>query len=126
MTDRVNPAEIVQRQLDAYNAKNMEAWLATYAPDAEQFTLHGGLIAKGHAALRERMRVRFAEPQLHATLLQRTVMANVVIDHERIRRNFAEGSGTVEMLCIYEVAGDVIQKASFVLAAPVIDKPLHP
>ena len=25
------PEEIVQRQLDSYNAKDLEAWLATYA-----------------------------------------------------------------------------------------------
>ena len=119
-------ADLVQRQLDAYNARDIEAWLATYAPDAEQFTLHGALIAKGHAALRERMQRRFAEPQLHATLLQRTVMANVVVDHERPRRNFPAGCGTIEMLCIYEVADAVIQKASFALAEPIIDNPAQP
>ena len=35
-------ASIVQVQLDAYNAKNIEALLQTYAVDAEQYTLHGG------------------------------------------------------------------------------------
>ena len=30
--------KIVQQQLDAYNAKDIEALLATYAPDAEQYT----------------------------------------------------------------------------------------
>lgn len=36
---------VVQRQLDAYNAHQLEAWLATYHADAEQFLLHGGLLA---------------------------------------------------------------------------------
>jgi hypothetical protein len=30
---------VVQRQLAAYNAKDMEGLLATYAVDAEQYTL---------------------------------------------------------------------------------------
>lgn len=37
MPQYTSPEVVVQRQLDAYNAKNLEAWLSTYAPDAKQF-----------------------------------------------------------------------------------------
>ena len=63
--------------------------------------------------MRERMAVRFAEPDLHAELLSRVVMGSVVVDHERITRNFPEGKGTIEMLCVYEVVNGFIAKASF-------------
>ena len=43
-----SPTEVIQRQLNAYNAKDVEAWLSTYAVDAEQYTLHGKLLAQGH------------------------------------------------------------------------------
>ena len=43
------PEVVVQRQLDAYNSKNLEAWLATYAEDAKQFEHPGKLLASGHA-----------------------------------------------------------------------------
>ena len=109
------PAELIQRQLDAYNAKDADAWLATYAKDAQQFVLHGELLAAGHAAIRSRILIRFSEPDLHAELLQRTVMGPIVVDYERITRNFPEGRGTVDMLCIYEVADGLIQKASFAM-----------
>jgi hypothetical protein len=108
-----DPATVVQRQLDAYNAKDLEALLATYAPDARQFELHGGLLAEGHAQMRERMRVRLAEPDLHAELLSRVAMGRIVVDHERVTRNFPEGKGTMEMVCIYEVDGRLIRKATF-------------
>jgi hypothetical protein len=85
----------VQEQLDAYNAKDIEALLATYDPGAEQFTLHGERLAKGHEELRPRFLGRFAEPDLHARLLSRTVMANIVVDLELITRNFPEGRGTI-------------------------------
>ncbi len=111
------PESLIQRQLDAYNAKDMDALLATYAPDAEQFELHGARLAAGHAQLRERFALRFAEPDLHAQLLSRTVMGSVVVDHERITRNFPEGKGSIEMLCVYEVAGGVITRATFALGA---------
>lgn len=107
--------KIVQQQLDAYNAKDIDALLATYAPDAEQFTLHGELLARGHAQMRPRFLARFAEPDLHARLLSRIVMGPVVTDLELITRNFPEGRGTLEMLCIYEVADGLIQKASFAI-----------
>jgi hypothetical protein len=116
-----SPLSIVQAQLDAYNAKDIEALLRTYAPNAEQFTLHGELLAKGHLQLRERFLARFAEPDLHATLLSRIVVGNIVTDAELVTRNFPEGRGTLEMLCIYEVMDGRIQRASFALG----QKTLH-
>jgi len=38
-----SPLAVVQRQLDAYNSKDIDALLASYATDAEQFALHGNL-----------------------------------------------------------------------------------
>lgn len=115
-----DPAALVQRQLEAYNAKDVEAWLATYAADAEQYVLHGERLAKGHDELHQRILVRFAEPDLHARLLSRVVMGSVVVDLEQITRNFPEGQGTVDMLCVYEVAQGRIVKASFATAKPVL------
>jgi putative hydrolase of HD superfamily len=105
--------EIVQRQLEAYNARDFERWLGTYAEDAEQYLLHGGVLASGREAIRKRMVERFADPALHAELASRTVMDNVVVDHEFITRTFADGLATVEMICIYEVASGRIIKATF-------------
>jgi putative hydrolase of HD superfamily len=109
----VTPLEVVQQQLAAYNAKDLEGLLSTYAIDAEQYTLHGERLAKGHDEMRTRFRARFAEPDLNARLLSRTVMDKVVVDLELITRNFPEGVGTIEMLCIYEISDERIQKASF-------------
>lgn len=113
MTRDLSPLAVVQAQLDAYNAKNIDALLATYAEDAQQFVLHGERLAQGHAEMRPRFLARFAEPDLHARLLSRTVVANVVVDCELITRNFPEGLGTLEMLCVYEVSNGRIQRASF-------------
>ncbi len=112
-------ASLIQRQLNAYNAKDVQGWLNTYAPDATQLELHGAKLAQGHAQLRERITARFAEPDLHARLLSRTVMDTetgaVVSDYEEVTRNFPEGRGTQELLCVYEVHNGLIQKASFAM-----------
>ena len=113
--------EVVQSQLDAYNAKDIEALLRTYAADAEQYTLHGELLARGHDEIRARFGTRFTEPDLHAALRERVVVGNVVVDSELITRNFSQGRGTVEMICIYEVTGGLICKASFALGETRLD-----
>lgn len=119
------PLSVVQAQLDAYNAKDIEALLGTYSPDAEQYTLHGELLAKGHDQLRSRFVARFSEPNLHAKLLSRVIVGSIVTDAELITRDFPEGLGTLEMLCIYEVTEGSIQKASFAVGQKTIQVPSH-
>ena len=118
-----DPASIVQRQLDAYNARDLDALMATYAEDVEHFEFPSTLVAKGTADVRARLSIRLQEPDLHARLLGRTVMGNLVIDHEIVTRNFPEGLGTLEMLCIYEVADGRIQRASFASGAKTLLAP---
>jgi hypothetical protein len=115
VTSISSPAAVVQQQLDAYNAKDVAGWLATYAPDAEQFMLHGERFAAGHGQIGERIANRFLEPDLHAALISRVVMGAIVVDLERITRNFPEGKGSIDMLCVYEVADGLIRRASFSL-----------
>jgi hypothetical protein len=106
-----NPEAIVQRQLDAFNARNVDALLAVYAEDAEMYEHPARLVARGSAALRERFMIRFQEPNLHATLLKRIVSGNTVVDHESVTRTFPEGPGQIELIMIYEVNDGRIAKA---------------
>jgi len=117
------PEAVVQRQLDAYNARDIEALLAIYADDAETFEHPATLLAHGTAALRERFLLRFQEPDLHAALLKRIVMGDIVVDLERVTRTFADGTGTLELLMIYEVRNGRIQKAWSIPGAQTLDAP---
>ncbi len=119
----MTPLAVVQAQLDAFNAKDIDALMRAYAPDAEQFALHGERLAQGQDEIRPRYVARFTEPDLHARLLSRTVMGNIVTDLELITRNFPEGVGTLEMLCIYEVIDGRIRRASFAPGATTILNP---
>ena len=106
-----DPVAVVQRQLDAFNAKDVNALLAVYADDAEMYEHPHKLLSKGSAGLRERFTLRFQEPNLHATLLSRIVMGDTVIDHEKIARTFPEGPGTIEVVMTYEVHAGRIARA---------------
>lgn len=111
-TDQLNdPRAVVQRQLDAYNARDIDALLATYADDAQLFEHPAKLLASGAAQLRERFTARFQEPNLHAQLVGRVVMGSVVLDHEIVTRTFPEGPGTLQVMMIYEVKKGRIAKS---------------
>ncbi|WP_246728527.1 hypothetical protein [Microvirga terricola] len=59
-----DPSEIVQAQLDAYNARDIEAFMSYWAEDAQYFAFPSELLASGAAQIRERHIVRFTEPNL--------------------------------------------------------------
>jgi len=111
MADPTDPIAVVQRQLDAFNARDLDALLATYAEEAQMFEHPSKLLASGAATFRERFTMRFREPNLHATLLSRTVMGTIVVDHEEVARTFPEGPGRIQLIMIYEVQNGQIAKA---------------
>ena len=112
---------IVQTQLEAYNAHNIDAFMATYAEDAQLFEHPAKLLASGSTQMRERYAARFKEPNLHAVIVKRIVMGNVVIDHERVTRTFPEGTGVLGAVVIYEVQNGKIAKAWLILGPKTLD-----
>jgi hypothetical protein len=103
--------DVVQKQLEAYNARDLEAFAATYADDVRLFRMPAPEPSVvGKAQLREVYRQRFASPGLHADIVTRIVLGNKVIDHERVRGIREQD---VEALAIYEVEGNLIRTVWF-------------
>lgn len=122
-TDAASSAEaVVQAQVEAYNARNIDAFLATYADNAELFEFPDKPVAKGSAQLRERYVARFKEEGLHAEIVKRIVVGNTVVDHERVRRMFPEGPGVLEAIAIYQVENGKIAKAWLELGEKKLDR----
>ena len=113
MNTSTSAEALIQRQLDAYNAHDIDALMTTYADDVQHFEFASTLVASGAAQVRERLSVRLQEPNLHAQLPGRIAMDNLVIDHERVTRDFPEGLGTIELIAMYEVQGEKIVRAWF-------------
>lgn len=114
-----SPEAVVQRQLEAFNARDLDAWVETYAEDARQFEFPAKLLATGRAEIRARMAARFQEPDLNARLVGRAVMGDIVVDHEHVVRSFPDGRGHGELVAVYEVREGRIRTASFVFGARV-------
>lgn len=106
------PADVVQRQLEAYNAHDIDAFVACFASDIRIFRMPSAApTLRGIKALREHYaKHRFNIPGLHAVVLQRMSMGNKVVDHERVT---GLGDHPVEVAVVYEVEDGLIQKAWF-------------
>lgn len=117
----MSPAQVVARQLELYNARDLDPFMALWAEDARLFEHPATLLADGKAAIRERHALRFAEPNLHARLVSRVEIGNKVIDQEVVTRTFPEGPGTLEVVAIYEVVGEHIVASWVMLGRKVLD-----
>lgn len=99
-----SPAEAaVQRQLEAYNARDLERFLAEFSPQVRVYRPPATAPAiEGIDALRAfYASERFNRPALHADLLGRMVLGNKVVDHERIS---GVREAPFEMVVVYQVA----------------------
>lgn len=106
------PEAVVQRQLEAYNAHDIDAFLATYSPDVELFTLGGERQSQGLEAMRARYGKMFQDvPKLRCQVLRRIVQGNLVIDHEHLT-GLPDGS-SFDGLAIYEVRRGKIRRVWF-------------
>jgi hypothetical protein len=50
------------------------------------------------------------------------VLGNKVVDQEVVMRTFPDGTGHIDGIAIYEVKGDKIANAWFILGSPVLDR----
>ena len=104
------PEELADQQLLAYNAHNLEAFLAPYAEDVEIYDLSTNkLQVKGKEAMRKQYNFLTTAKTLYCNLLNRVVQGNIVVDHEEIW----EGGRKFYGLAIYEIKGDKIVKVWF-------------
>ena len=109
----LDPTIPVSRQLDAYNARDIDAFMTWWAEDCEYYQFPSHLLARGTDAIRQRHVERFKEVDLHGSLTERIAVGNVVVDREVLTRTFPEGPGEVDVLAIYEVEHGRIAKAWF-------------
>jgi hypothetical protein len=108
-------AELVQRQLDAYNHQDIEAFLVCYAEDAVLAGFNGEITHRGLAAIRKRHEDLFFEfPKNHAKLANRIDLGSTVIDHEQVERG--PGGDKFEVAAIYTIKSGKIIRVDFARA----------
>jgi len=107
------PSEaLVSRQLDAYNARDLDAFVAQYAENVRVFRPPGlePAIVGRRAMAEYYARHRFSLPGLHAEVLNRMVLGNKVVDHERIH---GVRAAPFETVAVYEIVDGLISVVWF-------------
>jgi hypothetical protein len=108
----MNPVDPVQRQLDAYNAHDLERFVAEYTDDIQVYrppaiepVLSGKAAFAAHYA-----KNRFTLADLHAGVVNRMVAGDTVVDHERVT---GIADGIVEAIAVYKVRDGLISAVWF-------------
>ncbi|MBS1538170.1 MAG: nuclear transport factor 2 family protein [Bacteroidetes bacterium] len=108
------PESAAQRQLDAYNARDITAFCAAYTSDVELINLlTGEVFCSGIEQMRQRYGRQFEQcSELHCKLTKRIVCGNVVIDEEQVSGLVA--GQLVHATAIYEIQEGFIARGWFV------------
>ncbi|MDT9000426.1 nuclear transport factor 2 family protein [Paucibacter sp. APW11] len=109
-----SPAALAQAQLDAYNAKDLDAFCACYAENVGVWRMPAEApTLVGMAAFRERYASGpFAQPGVRAEVAQRIVLGDKVLDHEIVH---GRGDTPEALLVVYHCSGGLISKVYFFL-----------
>jgi hypothetical protein len=106
------PEDPVQRQLEAYNARDLERFVAEYTDDVQVFRPPAAEpVLSGKKAFGEHYaKNRFVLPKLHARVVNRIVSGDVVVDHEMVA---GIGDDEVSAVAVYKVVDGKIRAVWF-------------
>jgi uncharacterized protein (TIGR02246 family) len=104
--------DIAQKQLDAYNAQDLDAYASSFAKDCIVSGLNGTPTETSRDAIRARYAKAFAQfPQNKAYRKNRLAVGNTVVDHEKVVR--APGGEEFEIIAIYSFRDGLIARVDF-------------
>jgi hypothetical protein len=104
--------DLVQAQLEAYNAQDLDAYCAFFADDVVVADLNSAVTTRGIEAYRAKYDGVFRQfPQNKVELLNRMAVGATVIDHEKVVRS--PGGESFEVIAIYTLADGRIARVDF-------------
>jgi CubicO group peptidase (beta-lactamase class C family) len=108
-----SPTTLVENQLIAYNTKNLEEFLQPYSQNVEVFDFPSNKSGSGIEFLKENyLEIFNASPNLHCEILNRMVLGNIIIDHERV--SGLKNLEPFEAVAIYKIENNKISKIYFI------------
>ena len=110
----MKPLELVEAQLEAYNARDIDRFCAVFSPQVVCYSLKDNkVLLEGMEAFRRNYQSLFADsPELHVRILNRMELGDFVIDHEEVSGRRGQ---TVKAIAVYKITGDRISHVWFAL-----------
>ncbi|NRD19716.1 nuclear transport factor 2 family protein [Winogradskyella eckloniae] len=103
--------QIVQRNLDAYNSRDIDGFMKDYAENIKLYNYPNTLRSEGKEAMQKSYKTWFENvPDLRAFVKKRIVIGNKVIDEEQVTAN----GKIFNAVAIYEVENGLITKVTFI------------
>ncbi len=104
--------DIAQKQLDAYNAQDLDTYVSYFTEDCIVSGLNGMPTETTRKAIKARYAKAFAQfPQNKAELKNRIVVGNTIVDHEMVIRS--PGGEQFEIIAIYTFRDGLIARVDF-------------
>jgi hypothetical protein len=104
---------LAQEQLDAYNNRDIDAFMVPYSEDVKIFQFPDVLLYEGKDKMRDNYARYFGmTPDLHCHLVNRIVQGNTVIDQEEVTR--VNGEEPTKAIAIYKIRDEKIAEVYFI------------
>lgn len=109
----MEPETIVKKQIEAYNARDINAFCSTFSDDISLFKLEElQPYLEGKDELHKVYKEIFeSSPNLNCIIKNKMVFENKIIYHEIVEGRIAS---TLEVIAIYEVKDGLINKLTFI------------
>jgi hypothetical protein len=108
------PEQLAQQQLDAYNKRDIEAFLVPYSDSVAVYLFPDKLQYRGKETMRKQYAGMFnTKPDLFCDLQKRMVLKNTVIDHEKV--TFSKEQPPLYAIAIYTIEKGKIAKVHFIM-----------
>ncbi|WP_373522705.1 nuclear transport factor 2 family protein [Aquiflexum sp.] len=105
--------KLAQEQLDAYNNRDIEAFVLPYAENVKVFNFPSELLYEGREKMYDLYGRMFARtPDLHCKLVNRMILSNTVIDHEEV--TITKNEPPMRAIAIYKIVDGKIAEVYFV------------
>lgn len=106
------PEMLVQQQVNGYNLRNVEAFLAPYSDSVVIYNQNGQVLMKGKQAVREEYTKYFNKtPGLHCQIVNRMVLGHTIVDQEKLTSATGKPS---EGIAVYKIENGKIVTVHFI------------
>lgn len=108
----VTPEILAQQQLNAYNARDIDAFLEPYSDSVRIYSFPDKLMMQGKEAMRKQYSGMFDRvKELHCQLVNRIVQGNTVIDQENVT---GFGDQPLKAIAVYKIKDGKIAEVYFI------------
>ena len=106
--------DMIMKAVRAYNAKDLDSYIACFSPDVEVYNASGVLMFKGTDKLKEHLEAFFHEnPSAKREIIERVVSGNKIVEREQLVG--VKGATEQSVTSIYELDNGLIKSFFFIV-----------